>query len=218
MSSRAGKNTPQSVLAYIDYHWAKRSRPPKPPQALRLTRDQRRRFFSRDKNVGHPVLAGEGKVPVAAGYVHQLSPRLSFEIIRVHLKRGRWRLEYVIHDDRENPFYLLPTGRSVPLDEKGNVTPMPPEEEIGYSRNPLAPRADRARSVPPDVQNVIDMQAKLHQAERPKSTSELRSQERSVRAELHRAMDGLSPAAQTALLAEIKRQIADAIDQEAQAA
>lgn len=216
--SRAGKNTPQSVLAYIDYHWAKRARPAKPPQALRLTRDQRSRFFSRDKNVARPVLAGEGKVPVPVGYVHQLSPRLSFEVVRVHLKRGKWRLEYVIHDDRENPFYLLPTGRSVPLDEKGNVTPMPAEEEIGYSRNPLAPRADRARSVPPDVQNVIDMQAKLHRAERPQSTSELRSQERSIRARLHEAMKDLSPSAQAALLAGIERQIAEAADQKVEAA
>lgn len=133
---------------------------------LSLTRVQRAAFFSRDKTVAWPTLAGEGVPPVKVGYVHRLSSRLSFEVTKVSFKNGKWSLEYKIHDDREECFYLLPTARSVPIDERGNVTPMAPEEEIGYSRNPKSPRADYLRSVPPNVQNVIDMQARLASAER----------------------------------------------------
>lgn len=185
---------------------------------LRLTRAQRRGLFSRDKSVPWPVLAGEGVPPVAVGYTHTLSSRLRIEVTKVNRRRNRWTLEYLVHDDRETGFYLLPAARSLPVDEKGNVTPMPPEEEIGYSKNPKAPRADRARTVPTSVQNVIDMQGRLHQAERPASQAERNAQARSVREKLHQALDGLTPSAQTALLARIERDIAEAQEQDAEAA
>lgn len=186
---------------------------------LKLTQAQRAGFFTRDKSVPWPVLAGEGVPPVKAGYVHKLSSRMSIEIIRVHIKRGRWRLEYKLHDDRDPKFYLMPGGVTLETDEKGNLTDtMPPEEEIGYTQNPKRRRLDPLPTVPPDVQNVITMRAKLEGAQRSSSQSERNSQARSVREKLHRTLDGLSPEGQVALLAGIERQMQEAIAQEREAA
>lgn len=186
---------------------------------LHLTREQREAFFSRDRSVPWPKLAGDGPPPIERGYVHRLSSRLSIEVTKVsRTKRGGWEAEYRIYDDREERFYLLPTARTLPVDERGNVTPMAPEEEIGYTRNPRKGRADQVPSVPPDLQNVYSMQAKLRQAERPISDSEWRSQSRSVREQLHQAMNQLGSAGQTALLARIKRDIEEAIENEREAA
>lgn len=138
--------------------------------SLRLTRAQRAAFFSRDKSVAWPTLAGEGKAPVQAGYVHRLSSRLSIEITKVSHKRGKWSAEYKLHDDREEPLYLVPMQSSLertaraPKDEHGQPIIGAPEEEIGYTRDPRRRRADYLCSVPPDVQSVIDMRARLDMA------------------------------------------------------
>lgn len=139
----------------------------KPPEGkLNLTSKQRAAFFSRDKSVAWPTLAGLGIPPVQVGYVHRLSSRLSFEITKVSFKNGRWSLDYKITDDREERYYLMPGAVSFQTDEKGHLLgDMPPEEEIGYTQNPKKVRADTAPSVPPNVQNVLVMRAKLHDAE-----------------------------------------------------
>lgn len=186
--------------------------------SLKLTREQRRRFFSRDKRDPWPELGGEGVPPVQVGYVHTLSTRLSFQVTKVNRRRGRWSLEYRIIDDREEAFYLIPAARSLPIDERGNVTPMAPEEEIGYTRDPRRARADYMRSVPPNLQNVYSMQAKLTRAEMPASEAELRSQERSFRGRLHAALNTLTPAAKTALLTRLEHDLAEATKEEQQAA
>ena len=130
---------------------------------LKLTRAQRAGFFGSDR---WPVLAGKGKAPVSVGYVHKLSTRLSFEVVRVqHPKPGEWKLEYHVTDDREQRFYLLPTARTLQTDEAGKFVPMPPEEEIGYTRNPRRVRGDWLRTVPPNLHNVMTMKSRLQSAE-----------------------------------------------------
>ena len=179
---------------------------------LKLTSAQRRAFFSRDRKVARPTLAGEGKCPVEVGYVHRLSSRVSFEVTKVSHKHGKWSIEYHVTDDREEWCFLLPTARTLATDRAGKLLPMAPEEEIGYTRNPKLRHADEVRSVPPDVQNVIDMQAKLTRAQRPVTSSEKLSQMRSFKERLRETMDSLTPTAQTALLASLERTLTQAQD------
>lgn len=130
---------------------------------MKLTREQRRRFFARD----WPVLAGKGKPPCEVGHVQHLSPRLWFEVTKVRLIPGGWRLIYKVYDDREEPFYLMPSSTSFPTNERGQMLEsLPAEEEIGYTRNPKRRTIDPLRAVPPDVQNVIRMRARLEDAQR----------------------------------------------------
>lgn len=133
---------------------------------MKLTRKQRAQFFARD----WPLLAGKGKPPCEPGYVHHLSTRLWFTVTNVRLTRGGWRLVYKVYDDREEPFHLMPTAASFPTNERGQmVDDLPPEEEIGYTRNPKRRTIDPLRSVPPNVQNVIRMRARLQHAQRYQS-------------------------------------------------
>lgn len=138
---------------------------------IKLTADERRAFFRRD----WPRLGGEGKPPaIPRGMRVELSSRLSFEVQTLHrVRKGRaWEIEYKVIDDREERFYLMPsaanfekrdeTGKQIEVD----IEDLPPEEEIGYTRNPKRRTVDEQPCVPPNIQKVIDARSRLAQAER----------------------------------------------------
>ncbi len=130
---------------------------------IKLSADERAAFFARD----WPELAGSGKPPQLTERHYALSSRLSFTVRLIHRTRKGWRLEYDVTDDREERFHLLPTATSFPTDERGQpLEGLPPEEEIGYTRNPKRTTIDPLCAVPPNVQNVLSMRAKLSDTQR----------------------------------------------------
>jgi hypothetical protein len=180
---------------------------------LRLTRQQRAAFFAGN----WPRLAGKGAAPVKAGYTCQLSTRLSFEVIRVHHKRGRWRLEYQVTDDRDQRYWLLPGNVSLRTDERGALMPAPPEEDVGYTRNPKRARLDPLPAVPPDVHNVLRMRAKLsdikyNEANRSRALAQQQSRQlarKLRRLQANAAKHGVDIAPTLArMIAEAEREIA----------
>lgn len=184
---------------------------------LKLSKAQRAAFFARQ----WPKLAGDGPPPVEVGYLHRLSSRLSFEVVKVNrTKRGGWQLDYRVTDDREENFYLVPMQSSLermaraPRDEDRLPVLGAPEEDIGYTRDPRRSRMDPLKAVPPNIQNVIAMRAKLESAQRPASRTELNAQARSFRERLHSVLDGLNPTGQAALLARLERELAEAQEQQ----
>lgn len=180
---------------------------------LKLTAGQRRAFFAGE----WPVLAGDGLAPVSAGYVHRLSSRLSLTVERVHIRKGRWRLEYSVLDDRDERFYLVPMMTSLermakaPLGDDGLPEMGPPEEDLGYTRDPRRVRADEGPALRPDLQTVIEMRSRLTTGQRNVGSADQRRQrERAARERLRETLDGLDPVAQIALLAQIEQMIDDA--------
>lgn len=124
-----------------------------------LTAEQRKEFFA-----GRwPELAGLGKPPEIVRHRYELSDRLAFTVSIPRRTRKGWRLEVTIHDDREERYFLLRTGSGLALDERGRpLDEMPPEEDIGYTRNPKREGViDPEPGVRPDIQNVLVMRAKL---------------------------------------------------------
>lgn len=180
---------------------------------LSLTRGQRAACFA-----GRwPHLSGVGPCPAKAGYVYSLSSRLSIEITGVRrLKRGRWMLQYVVHDRRpDRDLYLLPTARSLKTDERGATLPMPAEEELCYTGNPKRKVLD-AGTVPLDYQDVVRMQARNQAAKRTIEARTERAEElaredaRRVASWLRAAVIqaariGIDP---TLMLARVQREIA----------
>lgn len=127
-----------------------------------LTAEQRKEFFA-----GRwPELAGLGKPPEIVRHRYELSDRLAFSVSIPRRTRKGWRLEVTIHDDRDERYYLLRTGSGLAVDERGRpLDEMPPEEDIGYTRNPKRKGViDPEPGVRPDIQNVLVMRAKLQDA------------------------------------------------------
>jgi hypothetical protein len=145
---------------------------------VKLTGKQRDAFFAGE----WPVLAGEGKPPLSRGDTHALSSRLSFEVLRVHLKRGRWRLEYRVIDDRDVRYWLLPAAASfLTDDDSGELSDLlPAEEEIGYTRSSRRRRADHLPTVAPRLQNVYSLRGRLNNAEHKRTTDPMAEARRDV--------------------------------------
>lgn len=148
------------------------------------------------------------------------TPSLVIEMAKPRRHRkGHWLAPFaVVIDDRRRGLYLMPTAHAVRVDDKGRVLPMSQAEEHGMTTSPRDPVGAGGVLSGAEYQTVIQMPSRLRKAEGPTSHHERRSQERAVREELHQALEGLSPIAQTALLAGIKRQIEEAIEADAEAA
>lgn len=185
---------------------------------IKLSGKERAAFFAGD----WPSLGGEGKPPaIPKDLQTRLSSRLSFVTVTVHrLRRGRekgwdWELQYRVIDDREERFHLTPAAAFFETDETGNLLDMPPEEEIGYTRNPKKKTIDELPSVPPDVQKVIDTRARLERVQTERSedpegqaVADLQNVNRELRELVKRATKmGMDPLVAIApVAAEIRRQ------------
>ena len=177
---------------------------------LKLTRAQRSSLFAGD----WPRISGEGEAPVAPGDVHQVSRRLAIEILRIRKpKKGGWSVEYRVIDHRDHEPYLLPTARSLRLDnEKGEPVPMTKEEELGYTHDPRR-GISAGRAVPSKYQNVLSMQGHSRHAEHKRAEraeEETREDLRRLNCEIRElakraAKMGVDP---TQVLAPIAREIA----------
>lgn len=144
---------------------------------LRLTPEQRKAFFA-----GRwPELVGTGKPPELTKLRYELSDRLALTV-RVHRSRKGWRLEPTIHDDRDERYFLLASSTGLAVDERGRpLEAVPPEEDIGYTRNPKREAiVDASPAVRPDVQNVLDMRARLHDSEYDREQRAEREAERDL--------------------------------------
>lgn len=123
--------------------------------SLKLDRETRKAFFRNE----WPRVSGEGESPVPVGYIHELSSRLSLEVLDVRTTAsGGWSLEYKLIDNREEP-HLQPAGRRIPVNESGELQPITENEEHGYGGNPRS-AIDAGRRVPPDYQQKISDQAR----------------------------------------------------------
>lgn len=118
---------------------------------LTLTREQRADFFR-----GHPpTIKGPGKCPVAVGYVHALSPKLSFTVTAIRKpQRGGWSLDYTVSDRRDAPRLLrrVPPAHDFGKDKDDRVRPptageiRDAAEDSAYARSQhdLVPEAGEA--------------------------------------------------------------------------
>lgn len=187
---------------------------------IKLSADERAAFFARD----WPELAGSGKPPQLTERHYALSSRLSFTVRLIHRTRKGWRLEYDVIDDREERFMLLPSATSFPTDERGQpLEGLPPEEEIGYTRNPKRRTIDELPAVRPDVQNVIGMRSRLSDTQRRRLDDAEVEAERDLQrfqAELREltkraAKMGVDPLHAMAPVARAIREAQDALDEKA---
>lgn len=129
---------------------------------VKLSARERSAFFAGN----WPELADQGKPPELTERHYALSSRLSFTVRGIHRTKKGYRLEYDVVDDREERFHLLPASASFPTDERGQpLADMPPEEEIGYTRNPKRRVVDDLPTVRPDTQKVLAMRSRLSRAQ-----------------------------------------------------
>jgi len=176
---------------------------------LTLTREQRAAFFAGN----WPQIRGEGTCPVEVGHVHRLSSLLRIEVTMIRKpKRGGWRLEYDVYDQRaDRDVYLMPAARSLRVAEDGLPAFANVGDELGYGSNPRD--SIDAGVVPVSYKNVLRMTARSKDAARrlaERSEDERRKQERAVRERLRDALQNLTPTAQIELLAAIEREIESA--------
>jgi len=129
---------------------------------IKLTQNERQAFFDGD----WPELADQGKPPELTQHHYALSSRLSFTVRTIHRTKKGYRLEYDVIDDREERFLLMPAAATIPIDDDGQMLEgLPPEEEIGYTRNPKRRVVDELPTVRPDTQKVLAMRARLSRSQ-----------------------------------------------------
>lgn len=109
---------------------------------LRLTRRQRKELF----DGGFPHIGAEGPCPVKAGEQVRLSARVTLNVVRVDVKRGRWKLIYEVRDSRDTVRLLRRTppahraGDELDIQDQGAIAHA--AEQSFYTSTPGAAVAD----------------------------------------------------------------------------
>lgn len=98
---------------------------------LRLTRGTRARLFKRET----PPIKGDGRCPVAAGDIIELSSKVSLRVLHVNTRKGGgWSLHYELQD-RRDPVRLLRRTPGI-SDESYDQIRRGLEENDGYPAPP----------------------------------------------------------------------------------
>lgn len=170
---------------------------------LKLSKEQRQGILAGKA----PSIRGKGICPVERGQVVKVTSRVSIKVDRVRYRRGGgWSLAYTRVDFRE--LYLMPSNRKIALDDYGQPLRMSDAEAHGMNTNQRDP-IDAGAVLDARHQTVVTSSARLRRARQPIS-GEVSAQVRSVKEQLKATLDGLSPEARAALLANVSRAIAEA--------
>lgn len=149
--------------------------------------------------------------PVTEGQQLKLEARVWVTILKVSWSKAHWMADYRVRDDRPR---LLRAGLTPTVTQRSQKRHWTPNEEHGYTEHAGNALPDEPEAVDDDELRRQRVKAEERWAEhRSESASdeERRKQERAVRQKLRETLPTLTPQAQIALLAGVKRLIEESV-------